>query len=76
MVGTRPQFLIKNQDFKFEATFLEFQSLDWSHIAYYASIKWVEAFTKDHRSKHFFKGIKKYIIGIFFGQNRDFLISK
>ena len=29
------------------AHFLEFESLDRSDIAYYASIKWVEAFAKD-----------------------------
>ena len=55
---------------------LEFESPDRSDTAYYASIKWVEAFAKDRRSKYFFKEIKKNIIGNFFGQNRVFLISK
>ena len=32
------------------AHFLEFKTLDRSAIAYYASIKWVEAFAKEPRS--------------------------
>ena len=61
MVGTRPQFFDeKSRLFDLEATFLEFQSLDWSHTAYYASIKRVEAFSTDLRSKKFFQVIKKF----------------
>ena len=38
----------------FKSTFFDFESSDRSDTAYYASIKWVEAFTKDRRSKFFF----------------------
>ena len=56
----------------FWATFLEFESSDRSDIAYYASIKCVEAFAKDRRSKFFFKEIKIYIIGNFFWPKSSF----
>ena len=42
-----PIFDQKSRLFDFEATFLEFDSSDRSDTAYYASIKWVEAFAKD-----------------------------
>ena len=50
----------KSRLFDFEATFLEFQSLDWSHTPYYSSIKRVEAFATDLRSKNFFQEIKMF----------------
>ena len=54
-----PIFDEKSRLFDFEATFLEFQSLDWSHTPYYSSIKRVEAFATARRSKNFFQEIKK-----------------
>ena len=60
----------------FKSTFFDFESSDRSDTAYYASIKWVEAFAKDRRSKNIFKEIKKIIIGNFFSPNRVFLTSK
>ena len=52
-------FFFKNQ------TFSKFESSDRSDTAYYASIKWVEAFAKDRMSKFFLKEVKKYIIDNF-----------
>ena len=55
-----PIFDEKSRLFDFEATFLDFESLDRSDIAYYASVKWVEAFATDLRSKNFFQEIKMF----------------
>ena len=41
-----PIFDEKSRLFDFEATFLDFESFDRSDIAYYASLKWVEAFAQ------------------------------
>ena len=46
-----PIFDEKSRLFDFEATFLDFESLDRSDIAYYASIRWVEAFAIDSTSQ-------------------------
>ena len=40
--------LAQNRDF---STFLPFESSDWPDITYYASIKWVELFAKESRSR-------------------------
>ena len=48
-----------------KSIFFDFESSDRSDTAYYASIKWVEAFAKDRMSKFFLKEVKKYIIDNF-----------